>query len=132
MASLTLITLLAKKITNNKKKIQEYICLTGKFQISLTILPTCVFYIPRICCGGYNFVLMCVINWIKHMGGWITCWHPSFSRRKQKQRNWRKKKKMLKSDLVCAQIINTCKLGANWNGQNLKSHKCWCFQLFKS
>ncbi len=46
---------------------------------------------------------------------------------KQKQ-STKKKKKILKSDLVCEQIINTCKLDENWNGQNLKNHKRWFFQ----
>ncbi len=53
-------------------------------------------------------------------------------KKETKQINWREKKKMLKNDIVCAQIINTCKLGANWNGQNLENHKCWFFQCFES
>ncbi len=42
----------------------------------------CVFYIPWIYCGGYNFLLMCVISWIKSMGSWMICWHISITRRK--------------------------------------------------
>jgi len=44
----------------------------------------CVFYIPWICCGGYNFLLMCVISWIKYMGWGMTCWHISITRRGKK------------------------------------------------
>jgi len=43
----------------------------------------------------------------------------------KKEKQWKNKNKIFKSDLVCGQIINTCKLAANWNGQNLKNHKCW-------
>jgi len=41
-------------------------------------------------------------------------------------------KKILKSDLVFGQIINTCNLGANWNGQNFLNHKRWFFKKIKS
>ncbi len=46
----------------------------------------CVFYIPWMCCGGYNFFLMCVINWIRCMGGWMICWHTSFTMGKKKNK----------------------------------------------
>jgi hypothetical protein len=38
------------------------------------------------CCGGYNFFLMCVINWIRCMGGWMICWHTSFTMGKKKNK----------------------------------------------
>jgi hypothetical protein len=32
---------------------------------------------------------------------------------------------MLRSHLVCGQLINTCTLGANWNGQDFFNYKHW-------
>ncbi len=37
------------------------------------------------------------------------------------------KRKMLRSHLVCGQLINTCKLGPNWNGQDFFNYKYWFF-----
>ncbi len=42
----------------------------------------------------------------------------------KKTKKLMKRKNDLKNDIVCGQIINICKLGANWNGQNLKNHRC--------
>jgi len=35
---------------------------------------------------------MCVINWIRYMGGWMTWWHTSFIRRKKNKEIDEKKK----------------------------------------
>ncbi len=40
------------------------------------------------------------------------------------------KKKGLKKWLICGRFINTCKLGANSNGKNIKNHKPW-FKNYK-
>jgi len=84
----------------------------------------CAFYIPWICCRGYNLLSMCVINWTKFMGGQMTCYHKSFLRRKKgKQKRWQKKGRRKRSDLVFKQCINACKVGANWDGQDFKTIK---------
>jgi hypothetical protein len=53
----------------------------------------CAFYIPWICCGGYNSLLIYIINQIKCMGGWMTSWHTSFTR-KEKDKEIDEKKKI--------------------------------------
>jgi len=42
-----------------------------------------VFYIPWICCTGWKFLSMCVINWTKSMGGWMNYFHKNFTLRKK-------------------------------------------------
>jgi len=68
---------------------------------------------------------MYVVNWIKCMGGWITCYHISFIKGKIKSKESAKKWKKKKSDLVYVQYTNAYKLGANWNGKDLKNHNNW-------
>jgi hypothetical protein len=43
----------------------------------------------------------------------------------KKKKKWPKKEKGLKKWLICGWFINTCKLGANSNGKNIKNHKSW-------
>ncbi len=77
----------------------------------------CVSYIPRICYKGCNFFLiMCVINLIKCMGGYMTCCHRNFFFKRRGKQSWQQKKgKKKKSDSIYGQYTNVCKLGANWD-----------------
>jgi hypothetical protein len=71
----------------------------------------CAFYISWIC-WGYNFLSICVINWIKCMDGWMTCCHKIFTKKKKK-----------KNDIVCGQYTIACKMNAKWDGKDLKTIK---------
>jgi hypothetical protein len=70
----------------------------------------CVICIPWICCKGYNFPSMCVINWIKSMGGPMSYCHKN-RKKKGEQRRWQKK---VEAKKVIQFMVNTpmlCKLG---------------------
>ncbi len=64
-------------------------------------------------CRGYNFFSMCVINWIKCIGGWMTYCHKNFIKKKKKNKEGDKKGELKKNDVVCGQCTNAHKLGAN-------------------
>jgi len=80
----------------------------------------CAFYIPWICCKGYNYLSMSIINWTKCMGGWIFCCHRSFTRRL----------KEIKNNLVYGNYTNVYKLGVNWDKLDFQNHKSLSQQLF--
>jgi hypothetical protein len=67
-------------------------------------------YIPWIICRGNNLPSMWVINWIKCMGGWITCSHKSFRKGEKEQRQGGEKGRRKRYDLACRQYTNACKL----------------------
>ncbi len=52
---------------------------------------------------------------------WMTCCHKHFTRRGKKEGGKGKGRKN-KSDLICEQYTNACKLGANWDEQDFKNH----------
>ncbi len=56
------------------------------------------------------------------MGGWMTCYHKSFTRKKKEGKESTRKGKKKKNDLVCEHYTNVCKLGASWNRQDFKNH----------
>jgi hypothetical protein len=82
----------------------------------MNILIMCALYIPWICC--YNF-LQCVflIEW----NVWEDKW--AFAIKTLQERKKKAKNVIKKSDLICGQYTNTCKLRANFNGQDFKNHK---------
>jgi hypothetical protein len=84
-----------------------------------------VFYIPWISCEGYNFLLMLEINWIKCMGGWMSCCHKRFAIMKKGKKRINN---FFKKDLVYGQYTNACKLGAIWDGQDFNNQKSWSQQ----
>jgi len=59
----------------------------------MNLLNHLCFYIPWICCRGYNFLSICVINWIKCTWTWMTCCCKSFTRRKNGNKKGGKKTK---------------------------------------
>jgi len=61
----------------------------------------CAFHILWICCKGCNFLLMCVVIWIKCMGRWINYCYKSFARRRKEGKESREKEEKKGSDLVC-------------------------------
>jgi hypothetical protein len=76
----------------------------------------CVFHIPWICCGVTTFS-QCV-------KGGMTCWHRSFKRRRQENKEGNQENKNWKSDIVfVGKYINGCKLGTNGDGQDYKTIK---------
>ncbi len=85
----------------------------------------CVYYIPWICCGGYNFLLMCVINWIKCMGGSITCWHTNFTRRKQKQKNQQKKEEDFRKQFSLWENHQYLQIRCKLKWAKLEIHEKW-------
>ncbi len=85
----------------------------------------CVFHITWKCSRGYIFswsmLLMklnsCEDEWLVGMG--------ALQEEKKIATKAIQKRKMLRSHLVCGQLINTCTLGANWNGQDFFNYKHW-------
>jgi hypothetical protein len=73
----------------------------------------CVFYMLWICCKGYYFFLMCIINWIKYTGDeWLVA-IKALQEGKRKSKKVEIKGRRKWNDLICGQYTNPCKLGAN-------------------
>lgn len=54
-----------------------------------------------------------------------------YKKKKKKRKKATPKNKMSISHLVCGQLINICKLGANSNGQDFLNFKHWIFFFIK-
>jgi hypothetical protein len=66
----------------------------------------CAFNIPWICCKGCEFISMCIIYWIKCVGGWMTCYHRIF--------NYQKKENKEGEENKMIQFMVNTPIFANW------------------